>query len=501
LGYDAYSVLKTGKDHHGTAFPLVAFESFGDWKPSLYFYTTALVEALFGLNVFAVRLSSALSGIGSVLLCYLIAKTIFKNKARASWIAFSSGLLLALSPWHLLISRVGFETNLAFFLSTLGLYLFLNFINSDKKINIVLMGAMLSWGLSLYAYHSNRMFIPLLIFSLCIWFNKEVRASVKPFLGSSLLFVLITLPIFLQLNNPQVRQRFAETSALNSLEPILASNAAIEKAGNTRFAKIIYHRYRYYGKIILNNYLSHFNFNYLFVTGDGNRRHSTGMNGQLLIIYLPLVLIGLIGVLKNRDKQFVPVFIFTLLAPLPSAITISTPHALRSLPMVLGLSLLAGYGWYILTYQFSQLKLVKRGIMGIIFIILIIDFFQFWRYYQTDYRTEYASQWQYGYQELMSYVNQVQDKYDSIVISRELGRPAMFYWFFNQIDPVAVQAWNNISLKDQGEYLVFKNLYFGVEPEEAGKQLRVSTIAGDGLKLVREIKDLQQNKVFYLYEN
>ena len=59
LGYDAYSILKTGKDFHGHSWPLIAFESFGDYKPSLYFYATVPSVAIFGLNTFAVRFPSA----------------------------------------------------------------------------------------------------------------------------------------------------------------------------------------------------------------------------------------------------------------------------------------------------------------------------------------------------------------------------------------------------------------------------------------------------------
>ena len=62
IGYDAYSILKTGKDFHGNAWPLVAFESFGDWKPSLYFYAAVPSVAVFGLTPLAVRLPSALFG-------------------------------------------------------------------------------------------------------------------------------------------------------------------------------------------------------------------------------------------------------------------------------------------------------------------------------------------------------------------------------------------------------------------------------------------------------
>ena len=75
LGYDAYSILKTGKDFHGNKFPLVAFESFGDWKPSLYFYTLVPSIALFGLNEFAVRFPSAFFGSLTVLLTYFLVKS------------------------------------------------------------------------------------------------------------------------------------------------------------------------------------------------------------------------------------------------------------------------------------------------------------------------------------------------------------------------------------------------------------------------------------------
>ena len=37
LGYNAYSLLKTGMDEHGNRFP-IHFQSFNDFKPGFYFY-------------------------------------------------------------------------------------------------------------------------------------------------------------------------------------------------------------------------------------------------------------------------------------------------------------------------------------------------------------------------------------------------------------------------------------------------------------------------------
>src|SRR3972149_7127291 len=113
LGYDAYSILKTGKDFHGNSWPLVAFESFGDYKPSLYFYAAVPSIAVFGLNTFAVRFPSAFFGSLTVFLVFLLLKSMLPKKLSA--VAPLAALFLAISPWHILVSRVGFETNLGLF--------------------------------------------------------------------------------------------------------------------------------------------------------------------------------------------------------------------------------------------------------------------------------------------------------------------------------------------------------------------------------------------------
>ncbi len=102
---------------------------------------------------------------------------------------------------------------------------------------------------------------------------------------------------------------------------------------------------------------------------------------------------------------------------------------------------------------------------------------------------------------MVEYVNQNKDKYDQILITRNNGRPAMYYWFYSKTDPNLVQKWENLSPKDQGEFLRFKNIYFGIEPEKNGKQLIVTTTKKE-LTLLKEIKDLADNEtIFYIYED
>src|SRR3989344_4753279 len=84
LGYNAYSILKTGKDEHGEFLPLARFKAFGDYKPPGYIYATVPSIALFGLNEFAVRFPSALAGVFMVWLTYLLIKELFSNHKLAA---------------------------------------------------------------------------------------------------------------------------------------------------------------------------------------------------------------------------------------------------------------------------------------------------------------------------------------------------------------------------------------------------------------------------------
>ena len=61
LGYNAYSILETGRDEYGQILPII-FKSFGDYKPGFYVYLTLPFIKVFGLNELSVRLPSIILG-------------------------------------------------------------------------------------------------------------------------------------------------------------------------------------------------------------------------------------------------------------------------------------------------------------------------------------------------------------------------------------------------------------------------------------------------------
>ena len=126
FGYDAYSILMTGRDQWGHFLP-VTLESFGDFKSPLYAYLTIPSVAIFGLNEFAVRFPNAIVGTVSVFILYLLLGEIgklfkFEGK-KITLLQLSGALLLSISSWHVMMSRGAFEANLITFFLPLGIYL------------------------------------------------------------------------------------------------------------------------------------------------------------------------------------------------------------------------------------------------------------------------------------------------------------------------------------------------------------------------------------------
>ena len=118
-GFNAYSLLKTGKDEWGYFLPL-SFRDYGDYKLPAYTYLDVPFIATLGLNEWGVRFPSAMLGVGLVILIFLILKKL-ADINTALWGAF----LTAITPWTIILSRVALEAHLALFLTTLGFYLFL----------------------------------------------------------------------------------------------------------------------------------------------------------------------------------------------------------------------------------------------------------------------------------------------------------------------------------------------------------------------------------------
>ncbi len=55
--------------------------------------------------------------------------------------------------------------------------------------------------------------------------------------------------------------------------------------------------------------------------------------------------------------------------------------------------------------------------------------------YIVHYPYIFSGEWQYGYKDSIKYVQSVQDNYDKIYVTSDLGRPYIYYLFYTKTDP------------------------------------------------------------------
>ena len=119
IGYNAYSILKTGLDEFGQV-PLISQRGYDDYRRSTYLFLVSPSVGIFGLNAFSIRLPAAVLSVLTVFATYYIMLLLFtKRLPQANILALLASFLLAISPWHIYISRLGHESNsfLSFFKS------------------------------------------------------------------------------------------------------------------------------------------------------------------------------------------------------------------------------------------------------------------------------------------------------------------------------------------------------------------------------------------------
>lgn len=471
LGYDAYSLAETGRDHHGNPWPLTAFESFGDWKPSLYFYAALPFVKMFGLTVTAVRLPSLVAAMALVLgvayLAKLLAGQWHWSKDRQQVVFLAALFVAAISPWLITFARAAWESNLAAALVLWAINCALLFVQAavkQKQRPWLWLLTVLLLVLAAYCYHATRLSAALLGIALGFYYLAKVRlkANYPLLIVSIFMAILLMWPLLQSLASPVGQQRFQQTSIFTDISVIEASNAKIAAAGGSWWARLLYHRYIFFAEKIAANFSDHFAFNYLFIQGDANPRHSIQTFGEFYLLDTFFFLVAIYLLIKNRRYLITYLLLFFLLVTiLPAALTTATPHALRTLaaaPVFLSLLALAlSNVYFYLRQRLSQMGLYLAVLVPLAYLIIAGQFF-----YQllNVYPRLYAQEWQYGYPQLMTVLATLNDGQNEIYISREQGRPAMYYWFYNQIEPTRVQAAEKLVKHDQGEYLQFENLTF-----------------------------------------
>ncbi len=439
MGYESYSILKTGKDQFGNFLP-VFFRCLDDWKPGMYMYISVIPIALFGLNAFSVRFGVAFFGVLSVYFTYLLFKEIFKNNKNKEIIALLTSFLLAVSPWHLQVTHALYQVSISIFLLILAVYLFFKGLEKNKYLWF----SSFLFGLGFYSYTSARIVLPLMWLSMILIHNHKILFKKKKMLAFFIPFLVLLFLYIPHLNEPGAKIRFEATNILQMEE--YADNSILEvledKKRGAYLGGRIFHNRRFAfinwentGEVI-RNYFSHFRPEFLFIKADVPLHHAPNM-GLLYAVEIPFVVLGFLLFLKNKlNRKTLIILAWFLIAPIPASVTRQVPHTIRTALFLPTFQFFTAFG-FIKTFEFikRERKLFAYLFTGIVIFLLTYNIGYYLHQFYVHLPYEYSQFWKYARKQAVEYTEENKHKYDQVLVSTDLEFPWIFWLFYAKYPP------------------------------------------------------------------
>ncbi|MFZ2153330.1 MAG: glycosyltransferase family 39 protein [Microgenomates group bacterium] len=457
LGYNAYSLLQTGKDEHGTQWP-IHFKSFGDYKPGGYVYLALPVIKVLGLTPLAVRLPNLIFSILTIYILYKLVLLLTFDFQLSTLTAF----VLAVNPWHIHFSRGAWESSTALFFIILGIYLFYSYIINRKSYIFLL--SCLSFVASLYIYHSARLVTPLIVLFLLFSNLKFIVNNLKLILLPTLIAILFTIPVFISFINNGGTARLGGVGLTADRGPLSRSEELLNQHPQFNyFDRIVHNKRILYLLSWAQKYTSHYDANFLFINGDDVPRSRSPEMGQLYLLELPLFILGVIYLLKFSSSNILlplttALFLFS---PIASSLTFQAPSALRALPLVIPFSITIAAG---LLYFAKITQRYFPHNLFLITITYIFSLFYFVDAYFVHAPQRYPFAWNTGFSQEMKFVESQKSKYENIYFTDSYDQPYILYLFYNAYPPLKIQT--QISLTSPDKYgfstvNTIDNIHFG----------------------------------------
>ncbi len=411
----------------------------------MYAYLDVLPVKIFGLNAFATRFPSAVLGVLTVAITFFLTKRIFFSSKEKENYALLASFFLALSPWHIMLSRAAFEANVATFFIVTGIWLFLVAMQERKWL---LPLSAISFVLSIYTFNTARVVAPLLVAVLGLFFLKNLWERKAVVLVSVIIGVLLLLPTLHFLFSKQAGLRFQEVNIFSDISVVKTINQEVANDHNAWWSKAIHNRRLVFSVLYIQHYLDNLNPSFLFISGDGNPKFSTQDVGQLYLWDLPFFVIGGFLLFRKKEGKWWIIPLWLLLGIVPAATARETPHALRTEATLPTFQILVAYGfWQAILFLRQKISypVVKKLLVPVFLVVLLGNVAYFVHGLFTYYPYKYSGAWEYGYEQSIAYVQSVQNNYDQIHMTQDLGRPYIYYLFYMKINPTVFRQTSVVS--------------------------------------------------------
>lgn len=424
-GYVGRYILQNGVDLYGNRWPLLYFDNFGDFPNVLPMYLSGLFTYMFGPTMFAVRLPIAVFGALTVFPLYGLVVEVFKKR----WLGLAGALLLAVTPWHVVLSRATAEGVTAAFVFMSALWLLVTYLRDSKSWRAVLSVAL--FGLTYFLYPSYRVVVPL------VWVVVPFMAITKRMrIGLVLVTVLFFALTLCISQTPWGKGRFEQTSIFASGHEVdaLTQRFVYNSGGDPVLLTRAFHNKALIGaREFVRQYMSYFSGEFLLSKGGLPERYKVPDVGLLyygaillvLMLLVPPSLFENLGIQASREgilqKKHAHIFAFLmwiiLLIPIPAALTrddVPNVHRTALLGVLYILPVLYGLA-YVSTWKLKRLPRFVTP-LALICMLIALEFIYFVRIYTVHADNFQALARHDETNSLMSYLQEHEKDYDVIVL-------------------------------------------------------------------------------------
>ncbi|MBX3028076.1 glycosyltransferase family 39 protein [bacterium] len=413
LGFNAWSLLHTGRDETGAAWPLYVW-SFGvSYKNPVFIYSAMLPVGLFGLSEFSIRLTSALFGVATVIGVGLLGRIVFGALG-----GLLAALLLAVVPWHVHFSRIAFE------LITFPAIFVFAFAALAAGVRgrprwLLLAGPL--FALCFYTYGPAKLFVPMFLLGALLLYARRLWAVRGTVIMAAVLTLLTAMPVlvFDLSHRDRSGQYFSRTTTLNPSQTV-EQNA----------------------RRVLDQYERFFSRGFLFESGDPLTRHAVPGFGELYWTFLPLLGLGILWCLwpgRPEGKLFLWWLALYAVAP---ALMNEAPSASRGFIGVGAFVMIAAAGATLVLDALRRIPwraaagAAQAAALLALVAGLAVEGRRYWTAYTTSYPAQAADDFQYGYREAIDFMEARRDQYDTLLLTAvRVNMPQIFAAFYNTERP------------------------------------------------------------------
>ncbi|MFH1971201.1 MAG: hypothetical protein ABIJ05_02325 [Patescibacteria group bacterium] len=415
-GFNAFSILTTGKDMYGKSFP-VLFRASGSYQPPIYTYLAIIPTMIWGNSVFTIKSVSAICGVGLAVLTFFLIKKFAQNKKEATTLGLIAAGIITISPWAIHFSRLAVEANLGVLIFVSGVFLL---TASLKKINLFPV-ACLVLGLSTHAYYSERVIAVLLLGAVLIIFRKYFLKFKKETFWGLGIFVLTLIPHLFILTTGALTKRLTQVS-------YFGSDAFAQSSFIDNVLEVV--------KQFINHYLIYLSPKNLFFDPGSALGRTTPDLGVFYPWMIVPFLIGLGYLFKNRENIFLKIIgLILIIAPIPAGLTGDLFYPLRTLDYLWAISIVVALGSFEIWKAFKNNWLKSL----ITLIIIIYSLTAFGISYFVIFKYEGANGAGGPYIKLIPYLEKYPDKDILVDFSSRAWGVGIRMTYLMRVDPKIVQ--------------------------------------------------------------